>query len=382
MATCFGEGATANLSQVLRNHSMFKVQFGCFRSLGEMKLFFLSCLLGFCCWQAGAVSREYYIGITETVWNYAPGSTNLVSGQLFAEEEQAGVFLRRGPRRIGSAYKKAVYTQYTDRSYEVAVDKPSWLGFLGPIIKGEVGDSLIIHLKNFATRNYTLHPHGVRYTKDSEGAFYPDNTKDLQKKDDAVEPGGQYTYTWDVTEDQGPATGDADCVTRVYHSHVDAPRDVASGLVGPLIICRKGAMSKGNGRHFDAEFILMFSVMDENLSWYLDDNIRTYCSESSKIDRDDEDFQESNKMHSINGYMYGHLPDLTMCEHDTVKWHLFGMGNEADIHSAYFHGQTLIERHHRVDTISLFPATFIDAVMVPRGAGEWLLSCQVNDHIE
>lgn len=58
------------------------------------------------------------------------------------------------------------------------------------------------------------------------------------------------------------------------------------------------------------------------------------------------------------------------------------MGNEADIHSAYFHGQTLIERHHRVDTISLFPATFVDAVMVPRSPGEWLLSCQVNDHIQ
>lgn len=74
----------------------------------------------------------------------------------------------------------------------------------------------------------------------SSGAFYPDNTKDFEKRDDAVKPGSQYTYIWDVTEDQGPAEGDTDCITRVYHSHIDAPRDVASGLVGPLIICRKG----------------------------------------------------------------------------------------------------------------------------------------------
>ncbi|XP_027747661.1 ceruloplasmin isoform X3 [Empidonax traillii] len=262
-----------------------------------MKLFLLSCLLFSCCWQAGAVNREYYLGITETDWNYAPGSANAVSGQLFAEEEQAEVFLKRGPHRIGSTYKKAVYNQYTNHLYDVIVDKPSWLGFLGPIIKGEVGDSITVHLKNFASRNYTLHPHGVRYTKENEGAFYPDATKDLQKRDDAVEPGEQYTYTWDVTEDQGPATGDADCITRAYHSHVDAPRDVASGLVGPLIICRKGTMNRDSDQHFDAEFILMFSVMDENLSWYLEDNIRTYCSEPSKVDKDDEDFQESNKMH-------------------------------------------------------------------------------------
>ncbi|XP_054138253.1 ceruloplasmin [Melozone crissalis] len=347
-----------------------------------MKLFLLICLLVSCCCHAGAVNREYYIGIRETVWNYTPGSVNAISGQLFAQEEQAEVFLKRGPHRIGNTYKKAIYIQYTNHLYNVIVEKPSWLGFLGPIIKGEVGDSITIHLKNFASRNYTLHPHGVRYTKENEGAFYPDSTQGLQKRDDAVEPGGQYTYTWDVTEDQGPAEADADCVTRAYHSHIDAPRDVASGLVGPLIICRKDTMNRDTDQHFDAEFILMFSVVDENLSWYLEDNIRTYCFEPSKVDKDDEDFQESNKMHSINGYMYGYLPNLTMCVEDKIKWHLFGMGNEADIHSAYFHGQTLIERHHRVDTISLFPATFVDAVMVPRSPGEWLLSCQVNDHIQ
>lgn len=41
----------------------------------------------------------------------------------------------------------------------------------------------------------------------------------------------------------------------------------------------------------------MFSVVDENLSWYLDDNIKTYCSEPEKVDKDDEDFQESNRMY-------------------------------------------------------------------------------------
>lgn len=41
----------------------------------------------------------------------------------------------------------------------------------------------------------------------------------------------------------------------------------------------------------------MFSVVDENLSWYLDDNIKTYCSEPEKVDKDNEDFQESNRMH-------------------------------------------------------------------------------------
>lgn len=47
--------------------------------------------------------------------------------------------------------------------------QPSWLGFLGPVLWAEVGDVISVHLKNFATRPYTIHPHGVFYEKDSEG---------------------------------------------------------------------------------------------------------------------------------------------------------------------------------------------------------------------
>ena len=41
----------------------------------------------------------------------------------------------------------------------------------------------------------------------------------------------------------------------------------------------------------------MFSVVDENLSWYLEENIKTFCSEPEKVDTDNEDFQESNRMY-------------------------------------------------------------------------------------
>lgn len=56
-------------------------------------------------------------------------------------------------------------------------------------------------------------------------------------------------------------------------------------------------MDNEKEKNIDQEFVVMFSVVDENLSWYLDDNIQTYCSEPEKVDADDEDFQESNRMH-------------------------------------------------------------------------------------
>lgn len=45
----------------------------------------------------------------------------------------------------------------------------------------------------------------------------------------------------------------------------------------------------------DKEFFLLFSVMDENMSWYLEDNIETYGSNETNPEEDD--FMESNKMH-------------------------------------------------------------------------------------
>lgn len=44
------------------------------------------------------------------------------------------------------------------------------------------------------------------------------------------------------------------------------------------------------------DVFLMFMVVDENLSWYLEDNIEN-CTDSSGVDQEDPDFVESNLMH-------------------------------------------------------------------------------------
>ncbi|XP_030648847.1 hephaestin-like protein 1 [Chanos chanos] len=337
-----------------------------------------------------AVVRTYFIGITEESWDYAPSGHNRINGKPVAEDEHASVFLLQGPHRIGRVYKKAIYREYTNSSYSQEIPKPAWLGFLGPVLKAEVGDVIVVHLKNFASRRYSMHPHGVFYEKDSEGALYPDGTSGRLKQDDAVPPGETHTYTWTVTPEYAPTRGDANCLTWVYHSHHDAPRDINSGLIGALLTCKKGTLqsvSRLNHTELrrgdvDQDFILMFNVVDENQSWYLKENIQTFCSDPAGVDPDDEGFKESNKMHAINGYMYGNLPGIELCKNRTVAWHLFGMGNEVDIHSAYFHGQTVLHRGHRVDVLSLFAATFITADMVPKTNGIWLLNCQVNDHLQ
>ncbi|KAH0625203.1 hypothetical protein JD844_033429 [Phrynosoma platyrhinos] len=333
---------------------------------------------------ARASVRIYYIGIVEENWDYAPTGKNLITGQNLLEDEEAAVYVKRDANRIGRIYKKAIFRQFTDETYSQEIPKPPWLGFLGPVLKAEERDTFVIHFKNFASRPYSVHPHGVFYKKDSEGALYRDGTGGKSKEDDFVLPGTNYTYTWPVTDEFAPTLTDPQCLTWIYHSHIDTPKDISTGLIGPLLVCKKGSLDNisGSVTHDTKGFALMFSIVDENLSWYLDENINTFCLDPSTVDKDDEDFQFSNRMHAINGYIFGNLPGLEMCAGERVSWHLFGMGTETDIHSVQFFGHTFIERGHRADVISLFPATFITAEMIAENVGKWLLTCQVIHHID
>ncbi|XP_073920097.1 hephaestin isoform X3 [Castor canadensis] len=330
-------------------------------------------------------TRVYYLGIQDVQWNYAPEGRNIITNQPLDSDVVASSFLKSDKNRIGSRYKKTIYKEYRDGSYIDEVAQPAWLGFLGPVLQAEVGDVILIHLKNFATRPYTIHPHGVFYEKDSEGSLYPDGSSGYFKADDSVPPGGSHTYNWTIPEDHAPTGADPACLTWIYHSHVDAPRDIAAGLIGPLITCKRGALDESSPprrQDVDHNFFLLFSVIDENLSWHLDENIATYCSDPASVDKEDEAFQESNRMHAINGFVFGNLPELNMCAQKHVAWHLFGIGNEVDVHTAFFHGQMLTIRGHRTDVAHIFPATFVTAEMLPQGPGTWLISCQVNSHLQ
>uniref|UniRef100_A0A670YAF9 ferroxidase n=1 Tax=Pseudonaja textilis TaxID=8673 RepID=A0A670YAF9_PSETE len=330
-----------------------------------------------------AATRIYYIGAVEEYWDYAPSGKNQITGQKLTEDKDANVTMTRGPNRIGRVYKKAIFRQFTDDSYSQEVAKPSWLGLLGPELKAEVEDTFIIHFKNFASRPYSVHPHGVFYKKDSEGALYPDGTSGKSKEDDFVLPGTNYTYTWPIMDNFAPTPADSPCLTWIYHSHIKSPKDISSGLIGPLLVCKKGFLDSTSTSLADKYkgFALMFSNIDENISWYLDENINTFCLDPSTVNKQDEDFQFSNMMLSINGYMYGNIPGLEMCAGDLVSWSLIGMGNELDVHSVHFLDHVLINRGCRTDVISLFSATFLTAGMVAQNVGTWLVNCAVNRHM-
>ncbi|APR76772.1 Multicopper oxidase [Minicystis rosea] len=331
------------------------------------------------------VTRTYYIAADRVAWDYAPSGINGITGEPF--DEVANVFVENGPDRIGKVYDKAIYREYTDASFTTLKPRPPserHLGVLGPVVRAVVGDTIKFVFKNKTEHVVSVHPHGVFYDKSSEGAPYDDGTAGAAKSDDGVQPGAVYTYTWGVPERAGPGgMMDGSSVLWMYHSHVDEPSDTNAGLIGPMVVTSKEhARSNATPDDVDRELFTMFTVFDENRSFYLDDNIGTYCGDPASVDPDDEEFQESNLMHSINGRVYGNLDGLTMRVGQRVRWYTFAQGTEVDLHTPHWHGNTVIAMGMRTDVVSLLPMSMMIADMVPDNPGEWLYHCHVNDHID
>src|SRR5262249_33657510 len=114
-------------------------------------------------------TRTYCIAADEVDWDYAPLGRDEAMGHPFDELQKW--YTESGPHRIGNVYKKALYREYTDASFSTLKPRPAaeqYLGALGPILRGEVGDTIKIIFKNNGSHSFSMHPHGVFYQKHSE----------------------------------------------------------------------------------------------------------------------------------------------------------------------------------------------------------------------
>ena len=143
----------------------------------------------------GGQTRTYYIAADELDWDYAPSGIDQIHGEKYHFQDNPdskgmldpnATDLSQGP--LSRVHRCDVW------NLKPRSDAWAHLGALAPLIRAEVGDTINVVFKNHASRAYSIHPHGVVYRKDSEGAGYQDGSSDADKKDDAVAPGGTYTY--------------------------------------------------------------------------------------------------------------------------------------------------------------------------------------------
>lgn len=93
--------------------------------------------------------RKHYIAADEVRWNYAPTGMNIFKGVPLVEDPESAPFFVEAPVLIGGTYIKALYREYTDETFSELKDLGSdWehLGFLGPPLHAEVGDSFEVRL--------------------------------------------------------------------------------------------------------------------------------------------------------------------------------------------------------------------------------------------
>ena len=109
---------------------------------------------------------------------------------------------------------------------------------------------------------------------------------------------------------------------------------------------------RGTRTDVDKEFVLLFTVMDENRSWLLDENIKRFCTDpdGAMTKKTDGGFVKSNKMYSINGRVFGNLEGLEMCLGDKISWHLYGIGTDTDVHA----GNAFYQPLQTATTINLY----------------------------
>ena len=290
-----------------------------------------------------AATRHYYIAAEDVTWNYAPSGHNLLNATPI-----------RQPWVLKLQWAKTRFIEYTDDTFTTKKPQPQWLGILGPIIRAEVGDEVVVEFLNRSHLGHDMHPHGLRYDKNNEGSFYIPFGKG-----DRVAPGRRFTYHWFANAASGPGPGQPSSIVWWYHAHVDAATEINAGLLGPIVVTAKGkANPDGSPKDVDREFVASFMIFDEMGG------------------------QPQGQFYAINGFIFGNLPGLMMKQGDNVRWYLLGMGNEIDLHTPHWHGETVTDGKRNTDVIELLPGSMQTVDMLADNPGTWMFHCHVEDHME
>jgi len=117
----------------------------------------------------------------------------------------------------------------------------------GPILRFNLGDTVIIHLKNNSPEDHTIHWHGLDVDQENDGVGHTSMD---------VHSGEEFTYTF-VCDNSG---------TYLYHCHVLTTLHLAMGMYGLFIVNGENEYYLyGAETKFTKEFSFLFSEM--NTSW-------------------------------------------------------------------------------------------------------------------
>ncbi|UGS34691.1 multicopper oxidase domain-containing protein [Capillimicrobium parvum] len=275
--------------------------------------------------QPGGQVREYWIEAKSLAWDVAPTGWDQFMDHAIPK-----------PR----TFRAFAYRQWSEGF--AAPLGPA--GIPGPTLEAEVGDVLRVHFRNGDEsfgQAVTMHPHGVRYTPDYDGAYYGAYTR----VGGFIAPGEEFTYTWEATPD---AVG-----VWPYHDH--GPNETLNthrGLFGSIVVRERGA------RRPDVETFLFFHAFAPSIT---------------KIRRN---------LQCVNGRVAaGNTPTVRAKVGQDVAFHTFG-GDDM-LHTFHIHGHRWRAADGTfTDNQPVGPMTSVTARWTEDNPGRWLYHCHVLSHMD
>ncbi|KAI8367023.1 putative multicopper oxidase [Choanephora cucurbitarum] len=322
--------------------------------------------------------RQFFIAAEEELWNYAPMQWNNIQDLPLTKPPASLYTVYRKNRRIGPVYQKAFYRQYRDANFTNPIAHDSLLGNLGPILRAEAGDQIHITFLNRARYPHSLHPHTSHQVDRLPGKF--------------VQPGQTYRYVWDIPSDYAFPDNQSSVIW-AYSSKAAPKGDVNAGLLGLVVIYQAGTLeypSPGamfqRPKGIDQEVFTLMTNTDETESTYFKESgerVGLSPERMKTLMAQDPLFHESNRMYHINGYVYNNNKVITLVYGSRVRWYIVSFGvSDDDVHTAHWHGATMLQHGRRVDVVDLVPISFEVVDMIPDNPGQWLFHCHVASHFE
>jgi len=210
----------------------------------------------------------------------------------------------------------------------------------GPMIEGMVGDTLRVTLTNNLPEGTTIHWHGLEVPNDQDGV--PGITQPI------IEPGQSYTYEFEL-EKAG---------TTMYHTHANSVRQLARGLVGPLIVRERSAAARAKYDH-DYTKVLheiggVFTINGHSFPATLDDPDSVIAMETG--DRVRVRFINAGQVHHPM-HLHGHQFKVIALDSNDL------------------------ENPYLANTVDVAPGQTVDVEIVGNNPGTWTFHCHVLPHV-
>ena len=271
--------------------------------------------------EAGGQRREYWIRAEPVRWNIVPtGRDEMMDKKV------------KG---------KTKFNAYAYRPYTPGFAAPLGPATIpGPLIEAEIGDTVVVNFQNKLDTPVTMHPHGIFYAQEMDGAYkgrYTDPGGFVQKKQ-------IFQYVWEAREGTEGAW--------LYHDHGPMdPLPVFKGLFGPLIVREAGDAAP------DREFFIAFHSFSPTATGL---NTNFSC---------------------VNGRAYaGNTPTLEANVGENVAFHVFAIDN--NFHTFHVHGHRWTDDSGTVvDNKTLGPGDSFTAAFTEDNPGRWFYHCHVFSHL-